>query len=192
MGGLGSGRRPSGRVRTVDHSFRLDLRQVIDATRHAGSAIAHLTWRTESASAEAVVVLQDDRIQVFTAHGTFQAHVVEHACRLGGRSRMLLCPGCAHERRTLYISDRLQCRECLGLRYQSQSLRAPERRHLRMVKTVMKMTPDGTFDIGQVRRPRYMRRIRFMQLLRGLSEMSETFRVLARNALGSSRGTTVA
>lgn len=164
MGGPRSGTKARKNAMTVDTSLRVDLRTVKKAVAENGSPVFGITWCRQEATVTAAVVLLDDRLLIFNAERAFHALLISHPGRFGGRFQTLLCPGCAREKRALFLDDELLCRHCLGLTYQSQQCGAVDRAFHRTSKITSLLTPTDAKG-WMLSRPRYMRRRRYLDLL---------------------------
>ena len=120
MGGIGSGRKPSrptlGQLRRIR----------IGAFYPNGSTAPHdtaLQWRDGHVMRAKVTY---DAIEgpngLRHTHRTPRIQVVWHACQLGGHRPYFCCPLCTRHCVYLYLYDqRLSCRKCTGLLYESQT-----------------------------------------------------------------------
>ena len=96
-------------------------------------------------------------------------------CHFGGTRPWLRCPRCSERRRALYLLEgRLECRECLDLRYTSSQVRGDrwreachrlKRTEMRMRKRGMVIGRCGRHDDRSPRRPKYMRHRVYEKLL---------------------------
>lgn len=175
MGGLGSGRKPTGKVPTVENSVRLQINEILKALPHGDAGMCIMTWPGSGEPLHAIVTMNPGHVHVLTGAGAFQAQWIWRECRFGGRSGRLVCEGCAREVYSLFIYGKtLCCQACLRLPYESQLLHKAQRARQKLIKQIQALTPDGAANPDAIRRPKYMRRHRYLKLLHQIAAASQT------------------
>lgn len=160
MGGPGSGRRQSGKVRTVEMTPKIDIHAVARAVRRSTTPICTMTWILGPRSLSGVIAMLAESLVVQAGGRVLTARLVYQERPFGGVSPSLVCGSCAREVSTLFVADdRLQCRTCAGLRYRSQLEHPAGRARLRNMKALRRLGADDTSSPGiPPRRPGQWRR----------------------------------
>ena len=84
----------------------------------------------------------------------------------GGNRRWLSCPECSQRRQALYVlDDRLSCRGCLNLRYESQHENVRDRMFRRLYAIRERLGWKGGLDRPNGPKPLRMHRVTFNRLV---------------------------
>lgn len=126
--------------RTVESAARVNIHTVMRVIRQSKHQACSILWNIGSLQEAGVVALKGDFLCVQIRAKTFYAAIVYRKPHFGGITPSLVCGSCAREVNDLYVGDdRLQCRRCSGLRYQSQLERAVGRAQLKAMKAASKL-----------------------------------------------------
>jgi hypothetical protein len=176
MGGMGSGRRWTGKDTTSDYQ-RLDIRR-LNRGGWLREGISSVTrwYRGQDQVSSISIRAESDRVYLSYRHqsrgGSWETleYPVEldyTACRLGGSRVWFRCPnrGCGRRAAILYSGRYFVCRHCLGLAYECQR-EAPHFRALRKAQKLSdRLGGSGCID-EPVFRPRGMHQSTFERLER--------------------------
>lgn len=182
MGGVGSGRRPSGTRQTVDAALKVDIHAVRRAVRKAHAPACSITWVHGATVTAGVVILMSNRLVVKVGGRTLDACIRYRNARFGGVTASCLCGSCARSCTTLFVGrDGLQCRRCAGLSYDCQRLRTADRAYLKVQKIIARLR--GQAGDSAPTRPAGMWRKTYLRRVQQLRQAQRT----CYNALRSSR-----
>lgn len=174
MGGLGSGRRPSRKVRTLEACRKVGIHQVMRAANREGAAVCVLTWIGCGTDGMGVAVQFGNTLTVL-ADG--HAHVAKIAFRrphIGGVSASLICGSCVREAKALFIVDgALVCRRCGRLVYQSQLEGPVGRARIKEARLIKRIDPEHTRDTIIPPRPKGQWRRTYLRLLHQLAGLQD-------------------
>lgn len=126
----------------VEQSLKVDIHPIVRTIRQSQLPGCTLSWVVGSQQV-GVAAMAQDRLLVFVGGQVFSAGTVWRRPHFGGVSPSLLCPSCARTVRTLFGgSNRLECRQCGGLKYQSELEHAPARARRKALKAMCRINPD--------------------------------------------------
>lgn len=127
----------------VEQSLKVDIHPIVRTIRQSQLPGCTLTWVVGSQQVSGVAAMADDRLLVFVGGQVLRADVLWQKPHFGGVSPSLLCPSCARAVRILFVgSNRLECRQCGGLTYQSQLEHGPARARRKALQAMCRIDPD--------------------------------------------------
>ncbi len=164
MGGFGSGRRPRGKKQLVEAALKLDIHAIRRSMLNARSPLCSIVWIRDAALVSGIIVLLPEQLIVQVGAQVLAAQVVYKNSRFGGISASCICTSCARRCNTLYVaSNRLECRRCAGLVYESQYKNAADRALYKANKIMARLgaSPDQAMFMRPARmwRKTYLRRL---------------------------------
>lgn len=154
-GGMRYGAGRPARHGKVEQSLTLDVRKLVKAEALTDRA---LSWRwtvvdTGEERGSIGIKGSPHRLTLnYTASGVFVSEAIDitrTACNYGGARVWFRCPSCRGRVALLYLrGGRFRCRQCHGLRYQSQSLDACGRSWQKQTKIERRLGPNWSRPKG--------------------------------------------
>ena len=127
----------------VEQSLKVDIHPIVRTMRRSQLPGCTLSWIVGSQQVGGVAAMAADRLLVFVGDQVFSARTVWRRPHFGGIAASLLCPSCARSKRTLFVgSNRMECRQCGGLKYQCQLEHGPARARRKALKAMCRIDPD--------------------------------------------------
>lgn len=179
MGGLGSGRRPTGDRFFVEDAVSLDIRAVVRECDEAGYWSGRWAWPMDGAALEcsAGVAVTPEELSITysvqqetgSSRRISQTFTIEQvACALGGSRPYLLCscrqlgePCGRRVLRLLWAGTGFACRHCSGLSYISTGVDDVTRARRKAAKLRYRLGGDPTYGPGLPWRPKGMHHITY-------------------------------
>lgn len=148
----------------VEQSLKVDIRAVVRAIRQSQLLGCTLSWVVGAKYFSGVVAVTQRRLLIFIDEQIFSADILWHRPHFGGVSASLVCPSCARAKRTVFVSqDRMQCRDCSGLKYKSQFEHGPARARRRALKIISRLDSCHTSLLAIPGRPPGMHRRTYLR-----------------------------
>jgi hypothetical protein len=127
----------------VEQSLKVDINPIVRTMRQSQLSGCTLSWVVGSQQVGGVAAMAHDRLLVFVGGQDFSAGMVWRRPHFGGIAASLLCPSCARTKRTLFVaSNRMECRQCGGLKYKSQLEHGSARVRRKALKAMCRIDPD--------------------------------------------------
>ncbi len=127
----------------VEQSLKVDIHPIVRTMRQSQLPGCTLSWIVGSQQVGGVAAMAQDRLLVFVGDRVFGAEILWRKPHFGGISASLLCPSCARAKRTLFVgSNGMECRQCCGLKYQSQLEHGPARARRKALKELCQIDPN--------------------------------------------------
>lgn len=127
----------------VEQALKIDVHAVFKAIRRSRYPACTLTWMIGGGQISGVAAITQNRLVVCIADQVFGAEMRWCRPHFGGISASLACPSCARTMRTLFVGrDRMECRQCSGLKYKSQFEHGPARARRKALKVLCRIAPD--------------------------------------------------
>lgn len=161
-------------AKTVEGALQVNVLKISKAMRQAQSNAVRLEWVFGQISHTGVAFLTADALTVVIGNQVLQAPVQLREFRKDRFQPHIQCLACAKLCHVLYVEgDRLQCRKCAGLIYESQRGRSRERALLKARKIMARLR--GLSDTPAPPRPAGMWRRTYLRLLNDLYQAQRSY-----------------
>ncbi len=173
----------------TDQAF-LDVRHLVKSPGWQTGAHLNVIWRWPNGrTRSAALQINENSITIepdFLSGRSQTANLTSTECHFGGRRLWFVCPNirCGRRAAILYGGPYFYCRECHGLAYPSEN----ETGHARSLRRIRDLRAalgwSSMSHPTDARRPRYMCRRRYLELMSAYTQELEDHNEMFRNALG--------